>query len=501
MNQERIMSARQLIKQFDGTTVLHSLDLELRPGEIHALVGENGAGKSTVIKILSGVYQPDGGFVEFNGQPVKITDPSVAHKLGVFTVHQEPAMMPQLSVAENIFMGFHPYKKFGIRWMDRKEMYRQAQNLFEQLGVSLDIKQKAYQLSIAQQQMVEIAKALVHQVRVLILDEPTATLSAHETEVLFRIVKQLRDTGTAVLFVSHRLEEVFSLTSRITVMRDGAKVGTYQTSDLTEKQLVSLMVGREIELSRFRSQQIERTNPLLSITDLSKSNSFSNISFDLYPGEILGLSGLVGSGRTYVAEAIFGIHPADSGHIRINGLNVRIRSVSQAIKHGIVYVPEDRHRHGVALEMNIFSNISVPSLKQLSRYGVIQKAEESSLAQRMMERVRIRASSIRQKVGELSGGNQQKVVFSKWISCKPRIVLLDEPTRGVDIGAKKEIHRMIHQLAEEGAAILLISSDLPEVLSLADRVMVMREGKMVAEVAQEEISEEIIASHAAGVHV
>lgn len=501
MELDTIVRAHQIGKQFDGVTVLQAFDMELKRGEIHALMGENGAGKSTLIKILSGIYQPDQGILEFQGQPVKISSPSRAHKLGVYTVHQEPAMLPQLSVAENIFMGFHPHKRFIFRWVDRKQMNRQAAALFQRLGITIDVKQKAGTLTIAQQQMVEIAKALIHDVKVLILDEPTATLSVHEADILFEIVRRLSDEGTSILFVSHRLEEVFALSSQITVLRDGIQVGTYPTTEMDEKQLVSLMVGRDVELERFRHERIERKDAVLQVKKLTHAGGrFQDISFDLYPGEIVGFAGLVGSGRTDIAEALFGIQEAASGEIWLEGKQIRIPNVKQALENGIAYIPEDRHRHGVALEMDIASNTSLPSLEQLSRSGVIQFSKEKELADKMIKDLQIRAVSAKQKVGELSGGNQQKVVFAKWLARNPKIIILDEPTRGVDIGAKKEIHRMIHELAMDGAAVMLISSDLPEILNLADRVVVMREGKIMAEVMGDEINEVTIGSYAAGVH-
>jgi ABC-type sugar transport system ATPase subunit len=491
---------RQVGKQFNGVTVLRDVDLDLKGGEVHGLLGENGAGKSTLIKILSGVYQPDMGTLEVNGQQVTINGPSTAHKLGIFTVHQEPATFPYLTVAENIFMGFHPSRRFLFDWIDRKTMYKKAEEVFKRLGISMNVRKKAEELSIAQQQMVEIAKALIHDVKVLILDEPTATLTMHETEILFRIIRQLQKEGKALLFVSHRLDEVFELTSRITVLRDGQKVGTEPTAQMDEKRLVSMMVGREVELHRFRNEEVKRTSPVLEVKQLTNAaGRFRDISFELYPGEIVGFAGLVGSGRTDVAETLFGIQKASSGEIHLEGKPVRIPNVNKALELGIAYIPEDRHRHGVALEMDIASNTSLPSLKALSKGGFIRFSEERALAGKMIDRLKIRTSSYAQRVGELSGGNQQKVVFSKWIPRNPKIMILDEPTRGVDVGSKQEIHKMIHELAQEGMAVMLISSDLPEILNLADRVVVMREGRIMAEVTGRDINEVTIGSYAAGV--
>ena len=500
MTSEVMVRARKIGKQFNGVTVLHDVDLDLVGGEVHGLLGENGAGKSTLIKILSGVYQPDMGTLEVQGRQVTISGPSIAHKLGIFTVHQEPATFPYLTVAENIFMGFHPSRRFLFDWIDRSTMYEKAEEVFERLGISMNVRKKAEELSIAQQQMVEIAKALIHEVKVMILDEPTATLTMHETEVLFRIIRQLQEEGKALLFVSHRLDEVFALTSRITVLRDGRKIGTEPTTEMDEKRLVKMMVGREVELNRFRNEEVKRTKPLLEVKGLtSAAGRFRDVSFELYPGEIVGFSGLVGSGRTDVAETLFGIQKASSGEIRVDGKPVKIQNVNQALELGIAYIPEDRHRHGVALEMDIASNTSLPNLKSVSRGGFIKFPEERTLAGKMIERLKIRATSHAQRVGELSGGNQQKVVFSKWIPRSPKIMILDEPTRGVDVGSKQEIHKMIHELAQEGMAVMLISSDLPEILNLADRVIVMREGRIMAELTGGEINEVTIGSHAAGV--
>lgn len=500
MSNDVIVRVRQVGKQFNGVTVLRNVDLDLRGGEVHGLLGENGAGKSTLIKILSGVYQPDMGTLEVQGRQVTIPNPSTAHKLGIFTVHQEPATFPYLTVAENIFMGFHPTRRFLFDWIDRNTMYRKAEEVFERLGIAMNVRQKAEELSIAQQQMVEIAKALIHDVRVMILDEPTATLTMHETEILFRIIRQLQAEGKALLFVSHRLDEVFELTSRITVLRDGEMVGTEPTEEMDEKRLVNMMVGREVELNRFRNVEVKRTNAVLEVKHLTNAaGRFQDISFELYPGEIVGFAGLVGSGRTDVAETLFGIQKASSGEIRVDGKPVKIQHVHEALELGIAYIPEDRHRHGIALEMDIASNTSLPNLKALSKVGFIRFSEEKALAGKMIERLKIRATSHEQRVGELSGGNQQKVVFSKWIPRNPKIMILDEPTRGVDVGSKQEIHKMIHELAQEGMAVMLISSDLPEILNLADRVIVMREGRIMAEVTGSDINEVTIGSYAAGV--
>ncbi len=494
------LSATQLKKSFGGTFVVKGVDLQLAAGEAHALVGENGAGKSTLIKMLAGVHQPDSGQIQFEGQVITVQSPSAAHSLGLFTVHQEPALMPQLTVAENVFMGFHPLRKIaGMNWINRKEMFTQAERVFSRLEIPMDVRKTAAHLTIAQQQMVEIAKSLVHDAKVLILDEPTATLSAHETEILFKIVRRLQANGTAILFVSHRLEEVFSLCAKVTVMRDGERVGTYATAELDEGRLVSLMVGRNIDLSEGSERNVQRDKPILKVTNLTRRPWFEGVNFALYPGEILGMAGLVGAGRTNVAEALFGVVPAHSGQIELAGEKIYIRNARQAIAKGIVYVPEDRHKHGVALTLSIRTNVTLPSISKLSKFGVSRPRLETKLAEQIVENLNVKATSIWQLVSQLSGGNQQKVVFSKWISKKPRIIILDEPTRGVDIGAKSEIYKIIRRLADEGTAVLIISSDLPEVLMLSERVLVMKEGKLVADIDKADLSEESIMRQATGV--
>ncbi len=500
MDQNVVLRTHNVTKTFKEVTVVSKVSLELKKGEIHALVGENGAGKSTLIKMLSGVHQPSSGSLEYEGDNTVIQNPAFAHKLGIFTVHQEPAIMPQLSVAENVFMGFHPLKRVVLNWVDRKEMFKRAREVFGRLGINLDVAQSAASLTIAQQQMVEIAKAVIHEVKVLVLDEPTATLTSHETQILFQIVRNFVSEGTAVLFVSHRLDEVFELASTVTVMRDGQKVGTYAVSDLDAKELVKLMVGRDISTHQYRGEKSVGSDPILSVRSLTKRPWFSNVTFDLFPGEILGMAGLVGSGRTNVAEAIFGVVPSESGDIYISGERRMLRNVKQAKQYGVVYVPEDRHKHGLALQMNILHNITLPSLSGLTNYGVLNRKGEMELAKRMVSSLNIRSTSIFQTVAQLSGGNQQKVVFSKWIAQHPKIIILDEPTRGVDVGAKDEIYNIIHQLAGEGAAILVVSSDLPELLGIADRVLVMKEGSLVASIPREEMSEENIMYYATGVN-
>ncbi|KLU62902.1 ribose import ATP-binding protein RbsA [Peptococcaceae bacterium CEB3] len=493
-----ILKMVNISKSFNGTAVLKDVSFEVRAGEVHALIGENGAGKSTLIKIAAGVYNSDDGETFFDGREVQIGTPADAHRLGIFTVHQEPSVMPNLSVAENVLMGFHPYRRFAFRWVDKKAMYRKTEEVFGKLGLKMDVRRNAGELTIAQQQMLEIAKALVHDVRVLILDEPTATLSDHETGLLFEIVRRLRDQGTAVIFVSHRLHEVFSLSDRITVMRDGEKVATSVAASLSEQELVRLMVGRELRLGSFESRATNREKPLLQVSGLSNAPWFDDVSFALYPGEVLAMAGLVGSGRTNVAEAIFGIQPARSGQVVVNGEALHMRSIKQALEHGIAYIPEDRHKHGVALAMSLRANVTLVNVPARPRLGCIDRRREIQISAEAVQRLNIKAQGVEQPVGQLSGGNQQKVVLAKWLAAGPKIIILDEPTRGVDVGAKGEIHRIIDGLAREGNAVLVISSDLPEILVLADRTLVMHEGRLVGELHREDTSEESIMALATG---
>lgn len=499
VNASPVLQVKNLVKSFSGVRVVKGVDLTLVRGRAVALVGENGAGKSTVIKVIAGVHQPDEGDILFEGERIRIPTPNFAHRLGIFTVHQEPSLMPELSVAENVFMGFHPHRKMGpVRWLNRREMYSRAAEVFDRLDIPIDVRSAAHQLPIAQQQMVEIAKALIHDARVLILDEPTATLSQREVQTLFRVVRELMERGAAVLFVSHRLQEIFELCSEVSVMRDGHLVGHFAVDELTPDRLVSLMVGREIQLQR-RSYERHADVPKLEVRDLSKKGVFHHISLKVYPGEIVGLAGLVGSRRTDVAEALFGIAAADEGEIWIDGRKASVRSVHDALNHGLVYVPEDRHKHGVALNMSIAWNLAIPNRASVYTYGIARRVDEWRLTERMKSQLQIKSRSPEQPVAELSGGNQQKVVFGKWVARQPSIMILDEPTRGVDVGAKSEIYRVIFNLAEAGVAVLVISSDLPEILTLCDRILVMREGELMGEIDGKHASEEAVMRLATGV--
>jgi rhamnose transport system ATP-binding protein len=481
-------------KRFTATQALSDVSLALLPGEIHGLVGENGAGKSTIVKVLSGIHQPDSGHVLLDGQPVLIHGPAHARALGIATVHQEPRLFPDLTVAENVFMGHTPTGRLGsINW---RQMRNSADAIFESLNVHLDSSAVVRGLSMADQQLIEIAKALSVDARVLILDEPTASLSAHEVDRLFAIVRQTRDRGVAVLFVSHRLEEVFQLCERATVLRDGRHVITAPTSDLTAADLVRHMVGREVSL--FPRSAAKIGDVLLEVQGLSRLGSFRDVSFSVRSGEIVGLAGLVGAGRTEIARVLFGIDRADEGEIKLDGKRVSFHAPSQALGAGIAYVPEDRHLDGLVTGFSIAENISMPILPRLFPRLFMRKSRERNLAAGYSERLRIRSTGVDDLVEALSGGNQQKVVIAKWLASKPRVLILDEPTRGVDIGAKVEVHRIISDLAAAGLGIILISSELPEVLAMSDRIIVLHEGRMSAEISRSEATEERVMYAATG---
>ncbi len=489
-----ILEMRHISKRFDMTQALEDVSLTLYPGEIHALVGENGAGKSTLIKIMTGIHRPDTGEILLEGKPIHIHNSQQAQAHGVAAIYQEPLVFPDLNVAENIFIS-HRDRGAVVRW---GKMYQDAEAILTQLDVKLDVRASARGLTLAAQQAVEIAKAISLQVKVLIMDEPTASLSAHEVGQLFKVARTLRKQGVAVLFISHRLEEVFEISDRITVFRDGQHISTNLTSDVTHDSLIHDMVGREVD-DFFAKSEAEKGEVLLSVKGLGKENVFSGVNFDIRRGEVLGFAGLVGSRRTDVGLALFGIEPADSGEITFDGQPRQIKSPQQAVELGISYVTEDRRQFGLTLPMSIVSNISLPMMrKYLSRLGLIKQSDEHTTAEEFRERLSIRTPSVDVEVSKLSGGNQQKVVLSKWLNAKPKLLILDEPTRGIDIGAKAEVHHMINDLAEQGLGVILISSDLPEVLAMSDRILVMREGRQMGIFTREEATQETIMTAAMG---
>ncbi len=471
-----VLEMRGIAKRFGATQALEDVSLTLRPGEIHALLGENGAGKSTLIKIMTGVYQPDRGEIRLAGKPVTVGSAAEGQIHGIAAIYQEPLLFPDLNVAENIFVS-HQNRGAVTNW---RQMFREAEAILASLGVALDVRSPARGLTLAAQQSVEIAKAISLNVRVLIMDEPTASLSAHEVAQLFRLVRDLRSKGVAILFVSHRMEEVFQIADTVTVFRDGRLISTRPAAEVTPQKAIADMVGREMGLFQRRAAA-KKGEKLLAVRGLARAGVFEGVSFDVHRGEVLGFAGLIGAGRTDVGLALFGIEPATSGTIELNGAAHVIRSPRQAMALGIAYVSEDRRQLGLSLPMSISANISLPVLaRYLSRLGLIRTGEERATAEAFRKRLSIRTPNVDLAVGKLSGGNQQKVMLSKWLNTRPALLILDEPTRGIDVGAKAEVHAMIGELAAEGIGIILISSDLPEVLAMSDRVLVMREGRQMA---------------------
>ena len=489
-----ILEIRGVSKRFGSTQALDDVSLALRPGEIHALLGENGAGKSTLIKIMTGVEQPDAGHMAVDGVEVLPGNALHAQDLGIAAIYQEPMSFPDLSVAENIFIS---HRDRG-RVIDRRRMRRDAEAILGRLGVHLDVSEPARGLTLAEQQTVEIAKALSLRVRVLIMDEPTASLSAHEVRRLFGIVESLRRDGVAILFISHRIEEVFQIADRVTVLRDGRWVSTRPRSELTPSIAIREMVGRTMS-AFFQRTPVRAGDVVLEVRGLGRDGAFEGVSFSLRAGEVLGFAGLVGARRTDVGLALFGIAPSDTGEILLDGVPVRIRHPQDALRRQIAYSTEDRRQLGLVFPLSIAANISLPTLRRyLSRVGLVQRAAEEEAAERYKDRLKIRAHSVRSPVWTLSGGNQQKVVLSKWLDTHPRVLILDEPTRGIDVGSKAEVHQIIDELAHEGIAIILISSDLPEVLATSDRILVMREGRQMAIFDHDEATAERVLAAAMG---
>ena len=475
VQEQPMLEMRDVSKRYGEIQALDDVSLKLFPGEIHALLGENGAGKSTLIKVMTGVVQPDIGDILIDGEKVHIGSAFDAQTYAVAAIYQEPMIFPDLTVAENIFIG---HRDRG-RIVDRGAMRREAEEVLARLDVHMDVMAPASALTLAQQQTVEIAKALSLDTRVLIMDEPTASLSAHEVAQLFTIIGRLKAEGVAILFISHRLEEVFEQADRITVMRDGAWISTAVAADTNIDEAIRQMVGREV-VEFYKRTESNPGEVILQVQDLGVEGAFEGVSFELREGEVLGFAGLVGARRTDVGLALFGIHPADSGRVLLDGQEVRIKNSKDALGLGIAYTTEDRRGHGLIFNQSIAANITLPSLdRYLNRFRLIRDSLERATALDFRERLSIRAPSVDTPASSLSGGNQQKVVLSKWLDTKPRILILDEPTRGIDVGAKVEVHHLVDELVKEGIAIILISSDLPELLPMSDRILVMREGRQM----------------------
>jgi len=474
-------------------TALADGTVEILPGEIHALVGENGAGKSTLVKILAGVHQPDSGSFQVEGRPVAFKSPADSKASGISVIYQEPTLFPDLTVAENIFIGRQPRGRLGL--IDRAAMRRDARDLFTTLGVPIDPNRIADGLSIADQQIIEIAKAISLDAKVLVMDEPTAALSGVEVERLFAVARNLKASGAGILFISHRFDEVFDLCDRVTVMRDGAFIATHNTPDITVDGLVREMVGRDIA-SLYPKQDADIGGTVLSVQNISRAGVFTDISFDVRAGEIVALAGLVGAGRTEVARAIFGIDRYDTGIVTMNGGQLKKHSPQAAIGSGIGFVPEDRRKQGLVMDLSVARNATLTLRKQLARFGLINARRERAAALAWTAKLQVKTGSQDQSVATLSGGNQQKVVIAKWLATNPKLLIVDEPTRGIDVGTKSEVHRLISELAGQGIAVLMISSELPEVLGMADTILVMHEGRISARLPRSEATAESV-MHAA----
>lgn len=483
-------------KAFSGNQVLKDVSFTLEKGEIHALMGENGAGKSTLMKLLTGIYKRDAGTITVKGKEVNFSSPKEAEKAGIAVIHQELNILPHLSIAENLFLGKEEtVGKTSI--LKTKSMNDKTKKVLAELGLHVNPSSPASELSVGKQQIVEIAKALSAEAEVIVMDEPTAALTDREIDTLFKTIRNLQKKGVSFIYISHRMEEIFSLCDRITVLRDGEFAGEKFIKDTSFEEIVQLMVGRELG-ERFPERNAQISEVKLAVKGLTRNGHFENISFELRKGEVLSIAGLMGAGRTEVAQTLFGYRKADSGEVELDGQKVKITSPRAAKKLGIGYVTEDRKTEGLLVDFTVEENISLTNFHEISKYGLISQKKESALYNSMKERLGIRTSGPHQTAKSLSGGNQQKVVIAKWIGIEPELLILDEPTRGVDVGAKKEIYSIINQLAERGVAILMISSELPEVLGMADRVLVMHEGKLAGELSKEEMTQEKIMHYATG---
>jgi len=490
-----LLEAKGITKQFPGTLALDNVQLELQAGEIHAVIGENGAGKSTLMKILSGVYTADAGEIFFQGQPVTLRSPQDAIALGIAVVHQELSVIPALTVAENIYPGRLPTNRLGM--VKYGELFENARRDLARLNVAVDPRAEVSTLSVANQQLVEITKALSMQCKVLILDEPTSALTENEAATLFDLLRRLAAEGVGILYISHKLSEIFALSHRITVLRDGRYIGTRITAETTPADVIRMMVGRELT-DMYPEKSAERGPVLLEVRDLRLPGQTQGCSFSLHRGEVLGFAGLIGSGRSELMRALFGADEKEGGEVFLEGRRITINSPQDAIDLGLAYLPEDRKAGGLFLDMALKANIAAASLPQVTARGFVVPAREMALAREYIGRLNISTYGPEQEVRRLSGGNQQKTLVAKWLAIKPRILIVDEPTRGIDVGAKREIHHLLRQLAREGVGVIMVSSELPEVLGMSDRVLVMHEGAIVAELAAGEATEERIMMYASG---
>jgi rhamnose transport system ATP-binding protein len=488
-----VLELRDVAKSFGPVVALDSADLVVKAGSIHAIVGENGAGKSTLVKIVAGLYQRDRGDLLLRGASVDFSSTAAAKAAGIAVIYQEPTLFPDLSVMENMFMGRQPTDRLGR--IDRKKMREEAREVFGRLAVNIDPDRPAEGLSIADQQIIEIAKAILLDAKLLIMDEPTAALSGVEVDRLFAVARSLRDEGRGLVFISHRFDEVFALCDEVTVMRDGAWVSTDPITKVTESEIVQRMVGREVK-ELFPKEVAPIGDVVLEVTDLTSTGVFDDISFNVRAGEIVGLAGLVGAGRSEIARAIFGVDSYNSGTVTINGTRLPKHNPAAAMSLGVALVPEDRRKQGLVLESSVARNATLAIRNTLAKLGFITSGVENSAAAIWASRLQVKTSALDTLSGTLSGGNQQKVVLAKWLATDPKLLMIDEPTRGIDVGTKAEVHRLLSQLAGRGLAILMISSELPEVLGMADRVIVIREGRLTADIERAKATAETV-MHAA----
>ncbi len=494
--QSPVLSMEGIVKDFPGVRALSNVSLELFAGEVTALVGENGAGKSTVVKVLTGIYQPDQGCINIDGQATKLATPNEAARAGITAIHQETVLFDDLTVAENIFIGHAPRTRLGL--VDWTKMNDDASKLLEKIGASVNPTSLLRDLGIANKHLVAIARALSIDARIVIMDEPTAALSHKEIEELYVLVEQLKADGKAILFISHKFDEIFRIADRYTVFRDGELIGNGHIKDTDSAQLVKMMVGRNVE-GVFPPRTNELGDVVLQVEHYSHPTEFDDITFSLNRGEILGMYGLVGAGRSECMHALFGITRPSAGTMTLNGQRVVPKSPADAIAHGIVYVPEDRGKQGAITALSIVENIALPSLQTTSHKGFVRMAREFALAREYTQRLELKAAALDQPVGELSGGNQQKVVIAKWLATQPAVIILDEPTKGIDIGSKAAVHTFMRELASQGLAVIMVSSEIPEVIGMSDRIIVMREGRQVAEVSREDVTPEVLVRAAAGI--
>jgi ribose transport system ATP-binding protein len=495
-----ILRMEGISKEFPGVKALNNVSFSAYPGEVMALVGENGAGKSTLMKILCGAYPKDAGQVAINGKEVQIENPHQAQELGIAIIYQEFNLTPNQTAAANIYIAREP-KARGLTgllgFVDKRRMETEAQRWLEQVGARIPATALVRDLSVAQQQMVEIAKSLAVDARIIVMDEPTSALGEEEVETLFDIIDNLKQQGIAVVFISHRLEEIMRIADRVTVLRDGHLVGSLPISKVTPEVMIDMMVGRELT-DMFAKVSVEITEPILEVSNLSRGSAVRDVSFQLRRGEILGFAGLVGAGRTETARLIFGADPRDSGEILVEGQHVNMRNSHDALKAGIALVPEDRGQQGLVLILSVLHNIMLPSLDNLTRTGWVNRRAGIEISQRYAEQLSIRTPYLSQKAMYLSGGNQQKVVLAKWLAAHPKVLIMDEPTRGIDVGAKAEVHSIMGELTRQGLGIIMISSEMPEILGMSDRVVVMHEGRVAAILDREEATQELIMAYASG---